>query len=127
MKGDTIMQIKRIKAGQWYQTKDGIGKCISVSARGVKVELDGQEVWLSSSDVQHEIAAGQEPQAETDPIPPDVAKIVAELHRLRASNAAMLEALERVERFLGSVSHRLDVGPVYQEVSEAIAKAKRTP
>src|ERR1019366_4664690 len=72
-KGHPLMQIKRIKPGEWYQTKQGEGKCLSTAGKHPKFLIDGKEVWLSSSEVQHEIAKGEEPpekqeEKQTDPV-----------------------------------------------------------
>ena len=50
------MQTSRIKSGEYYQTKKGVGKCLSTAGKRLKFQIDGKEHWLSSSEVQHEIA-----------------------------------------------------------------------
>lgn len=63
------MQVKRIHPGQWYQTKQGIGKCLSTAGKHLKFSIDGKDAWLSSSEVQHEIAEGEEPKQEKEKDP----------------------------------------------------------
>lgn len=43
--------------------------------------------------------------------------------RLMAAAPSMLAALARAEKLLGAISHKVDVGPVYQAVANAIAEA----
>jgi hypothetical protein len=59
------VQIKRIFANKWYQTKKGIGKCLSVGPGAqFKFAIEGKSCWLSCSEVQHEIAKGEEPKPD---------------------------------------------------------------
>jgi hypothetical protein len=60
--GKIVMNIIKINVDQWYQTKSGVGKCLTNSGPNLKFEIDGEEVYLPPRDVQHEIAKGQEPQ-----------------------------------------------------------------
>ncbi len=64
------MQHSRIIPGRWYQTKMGAGLCLTTACNGVKVKLeDGKTRWLKLSDVQHEIAEGQEPKIVPEKAP----------------------------------------------------------
>lgn len=61
------MNAKRIKKGEWYQTKYGIGKCLANSpANAFRFLIDGKEMWIWPKEVQHEIAKGQEPKHRPD-------------------------------------------------------------
>src|ERR1022692_2412173 len=53
------MQTSRIKPNSFYQTKQGVGKCLSTKGRRLSFQIDGKTVYLPSSEVQHEIAEGQ--------------------------------------------------------------------
>ena len=60
------MQIKQIKVDHWYQTKQGVGKCLNVSAKSAKFELPSEVVWLTPKEVEYEIPRGDEPHADEE-------------------------------------------------------------
>lgn len=61
------MNFKRINVGRTYQTKQGIGICLSCAGgKQAKFDIAGKVVWLPPKEVEYEIPKGEEPKAEPD-------------------------------------------------------------
>src|SRR4051794_636295 len=71
------MQIKQIKVDHWYQTNQGIGKCLNVSAKSAKFELPSEIAWLTPKEVDYEIPKGDEPLPDERLMPTTLDVLIA--------------------------------------------------
>lgn len=117
------MQIKQIKVAHWYQTKQGIGKCLNVSAKSAKFELPSEVAWLAPKEVEYEIPKGDEPHAD-DVIPSTTLEvlIVVKKHVDDLADAWRRGALQETDGQGGMRSSRNS--EVQQLLEKVIAKEK---
>lgn len=65
------MQLSKIKEGRFYQTKKGIGKCVHIGMRQLRMDIvepaAAGVVYVDPKEVEHEIPKGNEPKREAGP------------------------------------------------------------